>query len=90
MILGSAAPVRRRAVLAFKEGLLGLAERLEQPKAVNPTGVARVAVLLSDGLGPLYSSRAEQSIGEAVWWIADGLQLPPPHPVTDSARASRR
>jgi hypothetical protein len=73
--LGPAVPVSRGAVLAWRQGLLGLAERLERPEPVNPCGVARAVVLLTDGVGPLYDPGAEPSMGDAVWWIADGLQL---------------
>jgi hypothetical protein len=58
----------------WREAILGLAERLERPEPVNPRGVARVAVLLGDGTSPFYNPAAEQSISEAVWWAADGLQ----------------
>jgi hypothetical protein len=74
-LLGSAIPVSRGAVLAWHQGLLGLAERLERPGPVNPCGVARAVILLTDGVGPLYDRGAALSMGEAVWWIADGLQL---------------
>jgi hypothetical protein len=77
--LGSAAPVCRGAVLAWREGLLGLADRLEQPGALNPCGVARALVLLTDGTGPLYNPAPEPSPGELVWWVADGLAPCPPH-----------
>lgn len=73
--LGSGIPVTRGAVLAWRHGLLGLAERLERPGPVNPCGVARALVLLTDGVGPLYDPRSDRTIGDAVWWIADGLQL---------------
>jgi hypothetical protein len=77
---GATAPVHRQAVLAAREGLLGLADRLVQPVQLNPSGIARVSILLRDGAGPLYSSMSEHSISEAIWWVADGLQLclPPP------------
>ncbi|MBV8219684.1 MAG: hypothetical protein JO325_14555 [Solirubrobacterales bacterium] len=68
-------PLSRRAVLASRESLLGLAERLESPDPVNPCGVARVLVLLTDGTGPLYSRGGGDRLREAVWWIADGLAL---------------
>ena len=71
--LGSAAPVCRGAVLAWREGLLGLADRLEQPGALNPCGVARALVLLTDGTGPLYNPAPESSLGELIWWVADGF-----------------
>ncbi len=73
-LLGSAVPVCRRSVLPWREALLGLAERLEQPVRLDPRGVARALVLLTDGGGPFYDARAARSMSEAVWWIADGLQ----------------
>ena len=75
----SAVPVRRQEVVRWREAVLGVAERLEQPGPANPCGVARVMVLLTDGTGPLYSRYLGRSISDAVWWIADGLQLCPPH-----------
>ena len=62
-----------------REGLLGVADRLERPGPVNPCGVARVRVLLTDGAGPLYNPAPERTITEALWWVADGLQPCPPH-----------
>lgn len=81
-LLSSAVPVCRRTVWPWREGLLGLAERLERPDPINPCGVARILVLLTDGAGPLYNQSAERSMSEAVWWIADGLQLCPPNYIT--------
>ena len=78
-LVTSAVPVSRRAVLPWREGLLGLAERLEGPEPVNPCGVARALVLLTDGNGPLYARGAVGSVSDAVWWIADGLLPCPPH-----------
>jgi len=77
--LSSAVPVSRRAVIPWREGLLGLAERLERPEPVNPCGVARALVLITDGGGPLYDPSAARGMGEGVWWIADGLRPCPPH-----------
>jgi hypothetical protein len=73
--LSAALPLSRRAVLSSREGLLGLAERLESPDPVNPCGVARVLSMLTDGTGPLYGSGGVDRLREAVWWIADGLAL---------------
>jgi hypothetical protein len=73
-LLSSTVPVCRRSVLPWREALLGLAHRLEQPVALDPCGVARALVLLTDGGGPFYNARAARSMSEAVWWIADGLQ----------------
>jgi len=50
-------------------------ERLERPDPVNPCGVARVLVLLTDGTGPLYNPAVADRMSDAVWWIADGLAL---------------
>ena len=72
---GPVIPVSRRTVLAWRQGLLGLADRLERPEPVNPCGVARALVLLTDVVGPLYEPGTSRSMGDAVWWIADGLQL---------------
>jgi hypothetical protein len=77
--LSSAVPVCRKAVVPWREGLLGLADRLEQPGPVNPCRVARTLALLTDGRGPLYNPVPDRSIGEAVWWVADGLAPCPPH-----------
>jgi hypothetical protein len=78
-LLTSAVPVSRPAVIPWREGLLGLAERLEGPDPVNPCGVARGLVLLTDGGGPLYDPGAARSMSDVVWWIADGLRNCPPH-----------
>jgi hypothetical protein len=77
--LGSAVPVCRRSVLRWREGLLGLAERLDDPAPVNPCGVARALVLLTDGASPLYNPHEARGMREAVWWVADGLQLSASH-----------
>jgi hypothetical protein len=73
VVLSAAVPVRRPSVLAWREALLGLAERLEQPVPLDPCGVARALVLLTDGGGPFYAAGGDRSMSEAVWWIADGL-----------------
>ncbi len=75
--LSAAVPLSRRVVLSWREGLLGLAERLERPEPVNPCGVARVVVLLTDAMGPLYEPGAAGRMSDTVWWIADGLALDP-------------
>jgi hypothetical protein len=66
-------------VVRWREALLGIAERLERPAPMNPRGVARVTLLLTEGTGPLYTSDPSCSLGDAVWWIADGFQPCPPH-----------
>jgi len=77
--LGSAVTLCTNAVNANREGLLGLAERLERPGPVNPCGVARVVLLLTDGASPLYNHAPTRTMGETLWWMADGLQPCPPH-----------
>lgn len=78
-LFSPAVPLPRDVVLPLREALLGLAEHLEQPGPVNPCGVARLVLLLTDGHGPLYNQRSQHSLSDALWWIADGLQLCPPH-----------
>jgi hypothetical protein len=77
--LSSTVPVLRQAVLPCSEALLGLAVRLEQPDPVNPCGIARALLLLTDGTGPLYSREPKRPMGETIWWIVDGLQPCAPH-----------
>jgi hypothetical protein len=72
------APLRPRAG-RWREALIGLAERLEKPVSVNVRGIARARRLLADGAGPLYGPGRRVSLGDAVWSIADGLALCPPH-----------
>jgi hypothetical protein len=79
LALSSKVPVRRHSVEPWREGLLGLAERLEQPRPVNPCGVARALILLTDGASPLYNSRSAESMSDLLWWVVDGLQPCPPH-----------
>jgi hypothetical protein len=78
-LISSAVPIVRDAVSPFREALLGVAERLDDEAPCNPCGVARLQSLLTDGAGPLYNGASERSLGDLVWWVADGLQLCPPH-----------
>jgi hypothetical protein len=78
-VLSSAVPIMRLAVRDSREALLGLAERLEDPSAVSPRGLARARLLLSEGTGPIFNPNAEVSLLSAIWHVADGLQLCPPH-----------
>jgi hypothetical protein len=73
-VLSAAPPACRTAVVPWREALLGLADRLQQPGLVNPCGVARALVLLTDGTGPLYNPGPERPIDEMIWWVVDGLQ----------------
>jgi hypothetical protein len=71
--------LRQDEVRAWQEGLLGLAQRLEGDAPVNPCGVARARVTLTDGAGPLYNPDPVRELGATVWWVADGLRLSCPH-----------
>jgi hypothetical protein len=75
--MSAAVPICRRAVSPWRQGLLGLAERLERAEPVNACGVARVIVLLTDGGSPVYDPFPARSMSEMIWWIADGLRLLP-------------
>jgi hypothetical protein len=69
-----------RVIDGWADGLLGIADRLEQSQPVGACAVARVRLLVCDGTGPLYNDAHERSLGEAIWSIADALQEPcPPH-----------
>jgi hypothetical protein len=69
--------VSRDAVLPRCEEIIRLAGRLEQPGRIDPCGVARARVLASDEMGPIYNPASERSLGEAISWIAAGLDMSP-------------
>jgi len=73
--LGSTALLNRDVVVPSRDGLMGLVERLEQTGPIGVCGVARVRVLASDAMGPLYNPASERSMGEAISWVADGLDM---------------
>lgn len=62
-----------------REPLLGLAAWIEHPRPVSSVGLARLHRLLADATGPLYSRASARTLDEMIWWVADGLQLCPPH-----------
>jgi hypothetical protein len=78
-MLRSAVPVCRRSVVPLGEALHGLADRFDQEGSLNPCGLARARVLVTDGSGPLYNPVPARTLEDMVWWIADGLQPCPPH-----------
>jgi hypothetical protein len=53
-VFSSAIPVRRDAVLIAEPTILAIQERLRGDAPVDPSAVARLRVLLTDGGGPLY------------------------------------
>jgi hypothetical protein len=85
---GSTALLDRDVVAAWREELTGLAERLEEPGPVGPCGVARARVLACDGMGPLYNPASERYMGEAISWIAEGLDMSQPVAGQGAVRAS--
>src|SRR4051794_38478412 len=52
-----------------------LARRLVAPRAAAVRGVAQISVLLGDGAGPLYSSRAEEDLAAALRRARAALEL---------------
>jgi hypothetical protein len=70
----SAVVIDRRAVAAGRHAILGLAERLEGREPVSARGVTLVRRLLTDGLGPLFNPRSEQTVIQVVWNIEDALE----------------
>jgi len=72
--LSSTVPPCRDAVIERREGLLGLADRLDGAASMSASAVARVELLLQDGTGPLFSARADRSIADGLWWVADAWE----------------
>jgi hypothetical protein len=70
----SAVVIERRAVTRGRHAILGLAERLEGRDPVSARGITRVRRLLTDGLGPFFNPRSEQTVIQVVWNIEDALQ----------------
>lgn len=77
-IVSPVVPVARTSVRRWSRELLGVADMLERPGTVDARGVARARQLVTDGSGPLYSNRPEQTLGSALEAIAAGLV--PEHP----------
>jgi hypothetical protein len=64
----------RRAVLDAADELDTMVALLRGPGAVAATGVARVVLLLRDGLGPLYTPNASPGLPAAVREAIAGLR----------------
>jgi hypothetical protein len=58
--------VRLSAVVTVSAEFEELARRLVAPRPVAVRGVAQVSMLLREGSGPLYSSRADEDLGAAL------------------------
>jgi hypothetical protein len=74
--ISPAVPVARSSVNCWGCELLGVADMLERPGTVEACGVARALELVTDGGGPLYSNKPEQTLGSALEAIAEGLEVP--------------
>jgi hypothetical protein len=68
-------PVRLDAVADAAADIDELAGRLRAPGGASVRGIAQVRLLLSDGAGPLYSSRAGEDLGAAVRRARAALEL---------------
>jgi hypothetical protein len=71
----STALLNRDVVMPRRSELMALVHRLEQPGPIGPCGAARARVLAIDGIGPLYNPASEHSMGEAISWIAGGMDM---------------
>jgi hypothetical protein len=67
--------VRLAAVADLTAEFDDLARRLVAPRPSAVRGVAQISVLLSEGSGPLYSSRADEDLGAAVRRARAALEL---------------
>jgi len=70
----SAVVVEPAAVRRARHPILGLAERLEGGAQLNAAGVARVQVLLTDGLSPLYDRHCPRTVTQAIYEVQDALE----------------
>jgi hypothetical protein len=67
--------VRLHAVATCSAEFEDLARRLLAPGPAAVRGVAQVSMLLRDGSGPLYSSRADEDLGAALRRARAALEL---------------
>jgi hypothetical protein len=76
-VLSSRIPVARMSVRRASADLLELADRLAAADPVSVRGVARVRVLLSDGLSPVYSGRSNDDLVRVVRVAIEELEPRP-------------
>jgi hypothetical protein len=72
--VSSAVVVEPVAVRKARHPILGLAERLESPARVNPAGIARAQVLITDGLSPLFDPNSPRTVTQAIYAVQDALE----------------
>jgi hypothetical protein len=70
----SAVVVEPVAVRNARHPILGLAERLEGPAQLNPAGIARAQVLITDGLSPLFDRNSPRTATQAIYEVQDALE----------------
>jgi hypothetical protein len=68
-------PVARHRVLAAMSELTRLANLLLTPGPVDPSGVAQVQLLVTDGTGPLYNPAAEEDLATAAERAIQALRV---------------
>lgn len=74
--VGTDGLARHRAVLACRDAIEGIFERLVDRRAPPPDGIARAAVL-ADQLE--FGHTDAGTLLDLLWWVADALRLCPPH-----------
>jgi hypothetical protein len=70
----SRVPVRRVAVRANRDQLLGLAATLRSPMPVYARGMAELELMLRDGAGPLYLDRHGEALARMIELVRAGLR----------------
>jgi hypothetical protein len=70
----SAVMIEPVAVRNARHPILGLAERLEGPAQLNPAGIARAQVLITDGLSPLFDRNSPRTATQAIYDVQDALE----------------
>jgi hypothetical protein len=70
----SAVVIEPTAVRRARHPILGLAERLESAAKLNPAGVARAQVLITDGLSPLFDRNSLRTATQAIYEVQDALE----------------
>jgi hypothetical protein len=69
----SIVPLPRREIAASDAWLLGLAQRLRDPRPIYAAGAAMISVLLRDGTGPAYTAGAGRELRRSLRAAAAAL-----------------
>lgn len=70
---GSQPPLQREGVLAARDDLVALADRLSEPRAVRPQGAARAAALVWDSASRMYSAYPDGSVSHEARDVLEAL-----------------